>query len=64
METPKGNEVTTSVSPMEAQMPELGGQSASAESREAAIARAMELLGGTVNKRGETAQRAANDFVD
>jgi hypothetical protein len=64
VETPAGGEGAREVSPIEGQKAEQGGQPATAEEWDAALARVLRMIGGTVNKRGETARRAANDFDD
>jgi hypothetical protein len=51
-------------SPVEPQNAEQNGQSMSGESREDVVARVQRMLNGTVNKRQETARRAANDSPD
>jgi hypothetical protein len=63
-ETPIGGEGAREVSPMEGQKAEPDGQQASAEGLNAALARLLRMMAGTVNKRQETARHAANDFDD
>jgi hypothetical protein len=57
-------EGSVGVSPIGTHEIDGGGQEASGECREAAVAKVMLMLESTVNKRVETAQRAANGFVD
>ena len=61
-EGPKG--AVEGESPVELQKAEQSGQSMSAESREDVVARVQRMLNGNVNKRQETARRAANDSPD
>ncbi len=63
-EPPSRGEPAASVSPIEAQKREQGGQAATTESRDSVIERVLRILNPTVTKRGETARRAANDFTD
>jgi hypothetical protein len=50
------------MSPMGAKKAEEDGQRTSSEARAAAVAEALRMLNGTVNKPEETVRRAANDF--
>jgi hypothetical protein len=64
VEGPRAIEPGARVSPIEANKTEEDGQRTTEESCVAAAHRLLRMLGSTVNKRGETAQRAANDFMD
>jgi hypothetical protein len=61
---PTGGESAREASPMEGQKAEQGGQMATAEGWNAALARVLRMMGVTVNKPGETARRAANECDD
>jgi hypothetical protein len=61
-EAPAGREPRGKVSSVEAPKEEPDGQRAPRESREDVVNRVLHMLGGTVNKPGQTARRAANDF--
>jgi hypothetical protein len=64
VEMPTGGESAREVSPMESQKAEEGGQTATVEGWNTALAKVLGMMGVTVNKRPETARRAANDFED
>jgi hypothetical protein len=61
-EAPAGSEPQGKVSSVEASKEEPDGQGAPREGREDVVKGARRMPGGTVNKRQETARRAANDF--
>jgi hypothetical protein len=61
-ETPAGREPQGRVSAIEVPKDEPDGQGTPRESREDVAKGVRRMLGGTVNKRQETARRAANDF--
>jgi hypothetical protein len=62
--TPRAGEGAREVSPNERQMAEQTGQGTTTEEWDAAMAKLLRMMGGTVNKRAETARGAANDFDD
>jgi hypothetical protein len=64
VETSTGGGRAKEASPMEGRKAEEGGQTATAEGWNAAVAKVLRMMGVTVNNRGETARRAANDFED
>jgi hypothetical protein len=59
-----GGNPSATTSPIEMHKGEHDGQEASEQTCAAAALRALRLIGGTVNKPGETARRAANDVSD
>jgi hypothetical protein len=64
VERPHEGAGAASVSSTEAQKADQGGQELPPEGCAAAAERVLRMLGGTVNKPGQTARRAANDFDD
>jgi hypothetical protein len=64
VEMATGGESASEASPMEGPKAEEGGQRATVEGWNAALAKVLGMMGVTVTKRPETARRAANDFED
>jgi hypothetical protein len=64
VERPQEGAEEARMSPIGAQKAEQGGQDVPPEGCAAAAERVLRMLGAAVNKPGQTARRAANDFAD